>query len=336
MSPVQKCHHRPFWIVIIVLVLILGLSLLINLAAVGILTESAGSLRDGKGEDEYPDFSETHSYGSGATKVVRIAYRGILTREMSAGWLGSLDPVEDCIRQIRAARQDPKVKAIIFEIDSPGGGVTDADEIYRELQQFKDSNADRKLVALVHDTAASGGYYIAAPADLIIAQPTAIIGSIGVIMQTLNIQNLSEKIGVTDTTIKSGKNKDLLNPFHPVDPEHRALLQTSIDAMHARFVELVAAGRHLKKNKVSELADGRIFTADQALQHGLIDHIGYWEDAVSHTAKLLAVENIFVVSYADKKGFLGNLLGANNPRLPDITSLVPAATTPRGLYLWRP
>jgi protease-4 len=155
-------------------------------------------------------------------------------------------------------------------------------------------------------------------------------------MQTLNIQNLSEKIGVTDTTIKSGKNKDLLNPFHPVDPEHRALLQTSIDAMHARFVELVAAGRHLKKNKVSELADGRIFTADQALQHGLIDHIGYWEDAVSHTAKLLAVENIFVVSYADKKGFLGNLLGANNPRLPDITSLVSSATTPRRLYLWRP
>ena len=106
-------------------------------------------------------------------------------------------------RPIRGVRQDPKVKAIIFEIDSPGGGVTDADEIYRELQQFKDSNADRKLVALVHDTAASGGYYIAAPADLIIAQPTAIIGSIGVIMQTLNIQNLSEKIGVTDTTIKS-------------------------------------------------------------------------------------------------------------------------------------
>lgn len=335
MLPNKKCRHWPFWIVIILLVIILGCSLLINMAAVGILTDSADGLRKSKGEDEYPEFSETHSYGSGTTKVVRIAYRGILTRELSGGWLGSLDPVAGCLRQIRAARQDPKVKAILFEIDSPGGGVTDADEIYRELQQFKSSHADRKLVVLVHDTAASGGYYIATPADLIIAQPTAIIGSIGVILQTLNIQSLSEKIGVTDTTIKSGKNKDLLNPFHPVDPEQRAFLQKTVDAMHSRFVELVAAGRHLPKSKVLPLADGRIFTAEQARQHGLIDHIGYWEETVAHTAELLGVEQIFVVSYQSKKGLLGNLLGAQL-RWPDISALFSTASPPRRLYLWRP
>jgi signal peptide peptidase SppA len=218
----------------------LGISLLINLAAVGVLADGspAAAGDESWGEDEFPQFSETHSYGAGTTKVVRILFTGILTRELDGGWLGTVDPVEDCLRQIRAARQDDEVAAILLEVDSPGGEVTAADEIHRELTLFKESREDRKLVVLVHDMAASGGYYISVPADRILAQPTALIGSIGVIMQTLNIQGLSEKIGVTDTTIKSGKNKDLLNPFHPVDPAQVAsCCRNPIDAMHDRFVE---------------------------------------------------------------------------------------------------
>ena len=331
----RKCRHWPFWVVIVSLAGVLGLSLLINLAAVGVV---AGSVRTGfgdRGEDEFPQFTESHSYGSGTTKVVRIWFSGILTRELDGGWFGTTDPVEDALRQIRAARQDEDVAAIILEIDSPGGGVTSADEIHRELMLFKESRGDRKLTVLVHDMAASGGYYISVPADRILAQPTALIGSIGVILQTLNVQGLSEKIGVTDTTIKSGKNKDMLNPFRPVDPEQVKLLQDSVDAMHDRFVDLVAEGRSLKKSQLKGLADGRLFTADEALAHQLIDAIGYWDDAMDATAELLGVDDILVVTYRSEKSFFDVLANARSP-LPGLQALLSAATTPRRLYLWRP
>lgn len=330
----RSCRHWPFWVVILALAAVLGLSLLINLAAVGVLAD-AKPVHDGWGEDEFPQFTETHSYGSGTTKVARIWFTGILTRELDGGLFGTLDPVEDCIRQIRAARQDDNVAALILEVDSPGGEVTAADEIHRELLLFKESREGRKIVVLVHDMAASGGYYISLPADRILAQPTALIGSIGVIMQTLNIQGLSEKIGVTDTTIKSGKNKDLLNPFHPVDPEQIALLQGSVDAMYDRFLGLVADGRSLKKADLRPLADGRVFTAEEALKHKLIDGIGYWEDAFDETATLLGVGDLFVVTYQAKKNFFAQLLGAQ-PRLPSLQSIFSAAASPRRFYLWRP
>ena len=334
----SSASARPgsFWIVLFALVAALGISLMLNLTAVGLLAGHAPAApRAGNGEDEFPQFSEVHSYGAGTAKVVRIGFAGVLSRELDVGWLGTADPVEDCLRQIRAARQDDEVAGLLFEVDSPGGEVTAADEIHRELTLFKESRADRKIVVLVHDLAASGGYYVSVPADRIVAQPTALIGSIGVILQTLNVQGLSEKIGVTDTTIKSGKNKDLLNPFRPVDPEQIALLQEAIDAMHARFVDLVAQGRGLKAGAVRPLADGRIFTADEALRHKLIDAIGYWDEAFAEMAALLGADDLHVVTYQTQKTFLESLLGART-RLPDLRSLWTGAAAPRRQYLWRP
>lgn len=333
-SPARS-RYWPFWIIIAALALVLGLSLTINLTAVGLLTGHPRHAHDNWGEDEFPQFAETHSYGAGTTKVVRIWFTGVLTRQLDGGWLGTTDPVEDCLRQIRAARQDDEVAAILLEVDSPGGEVTAADEIHRELTLFKASRADRVLTVLVHDMAASGGYYISVPADRIIAQPTALIGSIGVLLQTLNVQGLSEKIGVTDTTIKSGKNKDMLNPFHPADPEQIALLQESIDAMHARFVDLVAEGRGLKKSDLKPLADGRIFTAEEALKHKLIDGIGYWDEAFDETCALLGVDDLLVVTYEVERSFFDVLMGVRSP-LPSLQTLFSAATAPRRLYLWRP
>jgi len=329
-----KPYYWPLWIIILLLVTTLGISLLINMTAVGVLSGSTPLDSDEGGQDEFPQFTETHSYGSGTTKVVRIWFTGILTRELDGGWLGTTDPVEDTLRQIRAARQDESVAAILLEVDSPGGEVTAADEIHRELILFKESRADRKILVLVHDLAASGGYYISLPADRIIAQPTALIGSIGVIMQTLNIQGLSEKIGVTDTTIKSGKNKDLLNPFHPVDPEQIALLQKSVDAMYDRFLDLIAQGRHLKKSDLKPLADGRIFTAEEALKHKLIDGIGYWDEALTETSDLLGVDDLYVVTYTAEQSFFDVLMGARSP-LPSWQALLSATATPRRLFLWR-
>ena len=190
-------------------------------------------------------------------------------------------------------------------------------------------------MVLVRDLAASGGYCVSVPADRIVAQPTALVGSIGVILQSLNVAGLSEKIGVTDTTIKSGKNKDLLNPFRPVDPEQVALLQETIDAMYARFVDLVAQGRGLKADEVRPLADGRVFTADEALKHKLIDAIGYWDEAFAEMAGLLGVDDLYVVTYQAPKTFLADLLGART-RLPNLRALWAGAGAPRRMYLWRP
>ena len=333
--PPRPCRHWPFWTAIAALAAVLGLSLLVNLAAVAAISGSLAPVSGEMGEDEFPRFSEIHSYGSGTAKVVRIWVSGVLTRQLDGGWFGPVDPVEDVLRQVRAARQDDSVAAILLEIDSPGGEVTCADEIHRELLLFKNSRDNRKIVALVHDMAASGGYYVALPADRILAQPTALVGSIGVIMQSLNFRGLSEKIGVTDTTIKSGRNKDLLNPFQPVDPEQVRLLQLSVDAMHRRFVDLIAQGRNLDKATVEPLADGRLFTADEAVANRLVDAIGYWDDAMAETASLLGADGVFVVSYQIEASFLDHLLGAKSP-LPGLRSILAGLSIPRRLFLWQP
>jgi protease-4 len=188
--------------------------------------------------------------------VVRIWFAGVLTRELDGGWLGTVDPVEDCLRQIRAARQDPDVAGILLEVDSPGGEVTAADEIHRELTLFKGQprgsqagGAGPRFGGVGRLLHLGAGRPHRRPADGVDRLHRRDL-------QTLNVQGLSEKIGVTDTTIKSGKNKDLLNPFHAVDPEQVALLQESVDALHDRFVELVAAGRALKKSDVRHWPTG--------------------------------------------------------------------------------
>ncbi|MDR0993397.1 MAG: signal peptide peptidase SppA [Verrucomicrobiota bacterium] len=335
-APASRGGRKTLVALLVLSLLLLGISLKINLSAAGVLSAQTELNHScGGGEDEFPQFMETHSYGSGSAKVVRMAFHGPISHRMESGLFHSTDPVEDLLRQIRAARQDSSVRAILLEVDSPGGEVTAADEIYHELTLFKESEEDRCIVVLVHDMAASGGYYISLPADRIIAQPTAIIGSIGVIMQTLNIQGLSEKIGVTDTTIKSGANKDLLNPFHPVEPQQMKLMQGMIDTVYDRFASLVAEERSLDKAELKTLADGRLFSAADALRHRLIDGIGYWEDAVQITSELLKEEEVFVVSYSRNKTFVESLFSSSRP-IGALQALWQGMEAPRRLYLWRP
>lgn len=335
MAATNTRRNTSFWIIILILVFILGFSLMLNLTALRLLSRNMPEKMTGDGEDEFPQFTEIHSQGSGGPKAVRIAFSGILTHQDNSSWLGMMDPVDSLLRQIRAARQDPDVTAILLEVDSPGGGVTAADEVYQELMLFKKSREDRILTVLVQDMAASGGYYISLPADRIIAQPTAIVGSIGVLIQSLNISDLSQKIGIADTTIKSGKNKDMLNPFQPVNEEQVELLQQTVDAMYDRFLSLVEQHRPIQKNDLKKLADGRIFTARQALNHKLVDGIGYWDDAVNQTAKLAGADDLLIVRYETKRSFLESLMGVRFTP-PGLQSLLTGSATPRRLFLWRP
>ena len=249
------------------------------------------------GEDDSPDMVETWSSGQGDTKVVRIPIEGMIMLGESPWYSGN---ARTALRSIRRATHDPDVMGLILEINSGGGGITDSDIIYKALLDFKAAQEGRVVVSLMGDIAASGAYYIALASDSILAHPTTLTGSIGVIMQSYNIKELAAKLGVQDVTIKSGENKDLLNPFQDVKPEQRELLQKVISAMHERFVTLVAENRKLPKETVAPLADGRIFLADEAVANKLIDGIGYGKDAQKTIAGLLGEKTVIVYRYSEQ------------------------------------
>ncbi len=328
-----------FWIVIVILGLGLCLSVLANLGLLlGLACMGKGSAPTrSEAEDEFPNLKETWSYGRGSVKAARIPLSGVIMRASEAGLFGTgLDQVETVLRQIRSAQNDDAVKAIILEIDSPGGAITPTDEIYRALGEFKVSAEDRKVVVLVQGMAASGGYYVAMASDWIIAEPTALIGSISVIIQTLNWKVLSDKLGIQDVTIKSGNNKDLLNPFREVNPEQLIMFQEIVNNFHQHFVDIVAKGRGLDEATLQATCDGSIFSATEAKQRNLIDQTGYWSDTVAKTAELLGQSSVRVVRYEEKSNFANWL---TKLRGPDLQVGLPRwlnADGPRIMYLWRP
>lgn len=328
-------------------VVALGVSVLAAVCVMAALSSRGSmdgwkSLEEDGGVDEFPQLERTWSYGSGDTTVVRIPVFGILTRSASAGMFGETsDPVGDVLACIQDATKDEDVMAIILEVDSPGGEVTASDVIYKALLDFKTAKKGRKVVALFGDVAASGAYYIAMAADYILVQPTTITGSIGVLISTMNYKELGDMLGVKDVTIKSGANKDLLNPLGVVSPVHLSIMQGVVDEIYGRFVSLVAEGRKLPEPTVRALADGRIMTAKQAMDAKLVDGVGYWDDAVKKTAELVGVKKIKVFKY-EQRGSLWNLLrsasAGSRLSLAGMNGLsgLLQPPSPRLMYLWKP
>lgn len=318
------------WIAIGVLALLLFGSFLTNIGLVAALFSSPTEAGADYPMDEAPEFEEVWSCGYGETKVVRIELTGVIMRGQRERLIGyEPDMVESILSQIRAATMDGMVKAIILEVDSPGGAVTPSDEIYAALEQFKREDEDRVVMVFVRDLGASGAYYAAMAGDFIMTEPTAIVGSVGVIMQTLNMKGLGDKVGITSVTIASGENKDMLNPFKEVNPQHVEMLQELVDGMQERFAHIVEQSRGLESR---ELLDGRVFNAAQALEHNLIDGVGYWQDAVDKLKFLMDVEDLYIVRYYKERSFFEALMGAKAPALPDFNAI----EAPRFLYLWKP
>jgi protease-4 len=260
--------------------------------------------RHSLGEDEWPDMEEVWSCGSGNTKVVRINLDGmIMLGGEESVWGGGVSSADMALRAIRRATHDDEVQAIIMTIDSGGGGITASDVLYQALLDFKAAGEGRKVISIFGDLGASGAYYVALASDYIIAHPTTVTGSLGVLMQSINARELAQKLGVRDVTIKSGNNKDLLNPLGEMTEEQRLMLQGIVDSLHERFIDLIAEGRQLSATQVRALADGRIFVAEEALELGLIDEIGYWEDAMVATAELLSVDEVKVFRFEEKFKF---------------------------------
>ena len=243
-----------------------------------------------------------------AAHVLKIRISGVMTSRIDRPVFGTIDDTSapTALRKIKAAIDDESIDGLYLEIDTPGGGVTLADELHDAILRFRKSSEGRFVFVHMGDLCCSGGYYTAVGADWIMARPTTLTGSIGVIMSTFNIAELAHKIGVTDVTIASGENKDLLNPLKPVKPEHVKILEEPIKQLYERFVGIVAEGRDLPIEVVRQLADGRVFTADDALKHKLVDSIGHEDEAIEQIKKL-ADGDVRIYGYRKKNGFMSIL-----------------------------
>jgi protease-4 len=211
---------------------------------------------------------------------------------------GPIIDARDIIDELKGHAKDPAIKAIVLRVDSPGGAVAPSQEIFEEV---KKATSNKKVVASMGTIAASGGYYVASPADRILANPGTITGSIGVIMEIPNIEGLMDKVGIKTQVVKSGRNKDMASVFREMKDEERIILQGVIDDVYRQFVEDIAETRDMDVEEVIKLADGRIFTGRQAVELGLVDELGGLEEAISVSAKLAGIKGEpEVVSKEDK------------------------------------
>jgi protease IV len=202
------------------------------------------------------------------------------------------------IDKIKEYRDNVHVRAVVLRIDSPGGGVGPAQEIYAEVLKLKKV---KPVVASMGSVAASGGYYIACAAHTVVANPGTITGSIGVIIEFANIEELLEKIGLKSVVIKSGHYKDTLSPTRPLQPDERQLIQEVVDTIHGQFIDAVAAGRGLERDAVAAVADGRIFSGEQAVRLKLVDQLGNLEDAIQIAADMAGIDGEPKVVYPRRK-----------------------------------
>jgi protease IV len=223
---------------------------------------------------------------------------------------GVIVDAQDVIDQIKRLREEDAIRAIVVRINSPGGAVAPSQEIYREIRKTVPL---KKVVASMGAVAASGGYYIAAAADGIIASPGTITGSIGVIMAYTNYRALLEKIGLVPVVIKSGTYKDTGSPVREMTAPERELLEGLTARIHRQFIKDVADGRRMDPEKVAQLADGRIYTGDEAKALGLVDRLGNIEDAIEWAGRLGGIEGKVSAVYVGKEEFslLGYLLGTS-------------------------
>jgi len=238
---------------------------------------------------------------------------------------------KEIIEQLKKHISNPTVKAIVLRVDSPGGGVGPSQEIYELVREIA-AKKEKKILVSMGSVAASGGYYIACPADKIVANPGTITGSIGVIMEFPNVQELFKKIGLDTVVVKSGKYKDLGSPVRPMSKEERRLLQGMIEDVYQQFVNAVAEGRNLPAEQVRQLADGRIFSGKQAKKLGLVDELGGLEHTVELAARLTGLDKDFIRLEEQKQFELSEFLSGIS-RVLGLAGMSKSTTSLQ--YLWK-
>jgi protease-4 len=290
----------------------MGLNVVLFFMLLGALGSAGGLSPDGVTE-------HLRSGNASATqKIAVIPVKGVIASGGGSALFGpQADIVEKILQDLGRVKDDSNVVAVVLEVNSPGGGITDCDRIHHEILELRKARPNLKMVSFMSDVAASGGYYVSAPCDRIVASHTTITGSIGVIMSFMNLEGLFEKIGYREEVIKSGDHKDLGSMGRPMTDEERKILQTMLMEMYDRFVQVVADGRRMDPAKVRDLADGRVYTGAQAKANGLVDELGYFEDAVEAAKKLAGAGDAKVIEYRRPPSLRDLLMAESKPSPAD-------------------
>lgn len=281
--------------------------------------------------------------GKGAGKVVIIEVEGMLMNARTGGFLqASENTVSLFAQEMDKAARDKNVKAVVLRVNSPGGTVTASDLMYEIVTDFREKSG-KPVVASTQEVAASGGYYVACGADQIIAHPTSVIGSIGVIFSTFQLEGLLDKVGVEVEAVKSGPLKDMGSPFKALEKDEREVMQAMVDDYYARFVDVVRTRRNVNDPETLKLVtDGRVFTGTRAVQLGLADRAGRLDDALNLARELGKAPGAKAVIYKRPYGYGGSIYadGSVPPPRADVMRLqMPGAdkVLPGGFYyLWQP
>jgi len=280
--------------------------------------------------------------GPAEDKVLMIDIDGTISAALDTALFSrETSAVSRVFERLERAARDPRVKAVILRIDTPGGEVTASDIIYHEILRFKERTG-RPVLGLMMSVAASGGYYIASACDVIMAHPSTLTGSIGVISVFPNVESLMAKVGVKVNIIKSGASKDSGSPFRDMTEEEKKVFQGVIDEYYEGFLAVVARNRKDKvpAEKLRSIADGRVYTAPQALKLGLIDAIGYFEDAFGRARELAGLKAAKLVSYTyypkTKTNIYASRLGDHSPLDAKVLESMLAVLKTGFYYLWLP
>ncbi len=277
-------------------------------------------------------------FGKKGPKVAMLDIEGVISEASDRGALGISRPsaVARSQEALELAAEDDDVAALLLRIHSPGGTVSASDTIHHQIQRWHEETG-RPVVAYLEGIATSGGYFVAMSADTLMAHPTTVTGSIGVIMVNLNLTGLMEKVGIRDQTFTSGPFKDTGSPLRDMRADEAKQLQGVVDDLNKRFRKVVLTGRPaLAAKALDKVADGRILTAGQALDSGLIDSIGYFEDAAEMLRERLGVPELRVVTYQRPSEFRSNVYTRAAVPLVDIDilSLGDRLLAPGFYYLW--
>ncbi len=282
--------------------------------------------------------------GSGDRKIVIIDLSGFISESESGGPLRKKPSTVVQVKEsLQKAADDEDVAGVILRINSPGGSVAASDIIHHEIVGFRQKTRV-PVYAVITGIGASGGYYVAAACDEISAHPTAVTGSIGVLLMKFQVTGLMEKIGVSEQTVKSGPHKDILSPFRPATPVEEKLVQEIIDRMYSRFVDVVQTrpGNRLDRQTLEKLADGRVYTAGQALDNGLIDRVSYLDETIAVMKRRQGLERARVVAYyhpGDYKGTIYSVMPEGTPPVFNLINLdlgdLELLNSSRFFYLWQ-
>ncbi|KHE71944.1 signal peptide peptidase SppA [Halobacillus sp. BBL2006] len=276
--------------------------------------------------------------GSASNRIVRVNIEGTIMNTPGSNtnpFSGSGYQHEHVMKQLDKIKKDSSIGGVLLYVNSPGGGVYESAEIHDKLKEIK--KADKPIYVSMGSMAASGGYYISTPADRIFASNETFTGSLGVIMENINYQELANEYGVKFNTFKSGKYKDIMSPTREMTEEEREIIQNLVDESYEQFVDVIAEGRDMPEDKVYDLADGRIYSGKQAVENGLVDEIGFREDALKALKKEVG-GNPQVIEFKSSIGSLFDLPLAEslvpNSEIRYIEKLISERKGPTMMYLY--